>query len=229
MMTCNSHQFLEPVAAILAGPASERLPRLRAAYGDPLPVLKAVIDDLGQPMTSSCDISEKHVAALEVLAELGSVDAARVLISALPWGIHLSDDGNAVVELLARVDLRTLLGGFLAAWPTLDPESKSDLREALRQSVYGPRMVRDEDAARLLMRRVFGDLDSAEVIEYERLFGTARVVSLVLAFIDQCVAGNTDGALARFALRLLEQDLAAPAPKATVWAVRALPEENPAA
>jgi hypothetical protein len=188
------------------------------------------MDDLGpELMTSSRNFPETHVAALEVLAELGSVDAVRVLITALSWVNHFDYDENRVIEILARMDLHAVLGGFLAAWPTLDPESQRDLTAVLHRRIDDRRTRDDELAARLLMQGMSRGPDSDEAIEYERLYGDARVVSLLLAFIDQCVAGNTDGALARFALRLLEQDLAAPASKATVWAVRALPEEHPAA
>jgi hypothetical protein len=146
---------LEPIAAILAAPATERLARLRAAYADPVGPLIAVLDDLeDDERLDDPDLPWPQFEALPLLAELSTreslgylldwmneLDVAEPPVDPVQW----MDHGRAVAAL-EHAAPEMLFNVAVERWASL----RVPVRERVARSL-GARGARDDRFFELLV------------------------------------------------------------------------------
>jgi hypothetical protein len=175
-------EHFRALVAILGGPEAEHVAALRALT-DHVALLADFLDTLTPAERRSDSAEEPYAAAIRVLGELDSDDAARALVTSFPrWGDHYSALRAAAAQALRRCGPR-ILEPALEAWDQIHGEDREALVRALLDARLRDERLRDKLQAWLASGRYPYD-ELKAIAEY----GDDALVPHVHAVIDHHLA-----------------------------------------
>jgi len=173
------------LAGYLSGPERGRADRVRAAYPDPVPALIELVRDLTpSELEGYDDLPEPHAAAVLVLGELASEEAARCLVS-----VRLSAWRNERLCELIQTALghagAVLIEPTLEAWEAVRGWTRTELVDLLANAG-----VRDERLFDRLIEWLGTEHEAA--LDAIATYGDMRAAPFLHAMLDRSLPAAAD-------------------------------------